>query len=166
MSTLWANIFKPRQDPEDSVLSVLKRIPVFEGLNKRDLQQIEKILHQREYRSDERVFLQGDPGLGMYVIAEGDVKIVTEPEQHCLTTLHVGDFFGELSLMDDAPRTATAVAKTPSRLLCLFRSDLLDLIDRNPKLGVKVLIQLSRTLGERLKKTNEHVCRLKNGTGD
>jgi CRP-like cAMP-binding protein len=161
MTSLWANIFKPRQDFQDTIWSVLKRIPVFDGLNPRDLLQIEKILHEREYRAEERIFLQGDPGLGMYIIIEGNVEIVSEPGHHLLTVLHEGEFFGELALLDESPRTATAVAQSPCRLLCLVQSDLYDLIDRNPKLGVKILVQLARTIGERLKKTNEYVYELK-----
>lgn len=165
MTSLWANIFKTRQDSQDSVTSVLKRIPVFDGLDARDLLQIEKILHEREYRPQERIFLQGDPGHGMYIIVEGDVEIVSEPGHHLLTVLHESEFFGELALLDESPRTATAVAQSPCRLLCLVQSDLYDLMDRNPKLGVKILVQLARTIGERLKKTNEYVYELKKGIG-
>lgn len=161
MTSLWANIFKPRQNSQDTILSVLRRIPVFDGLDARDLLQIEKILHERTYRAEERIFLQGDPGLGMYIIIEGTVEIISEPGHHILTVLHEGEFFGELALLDESPRTATSVAQSPSRLLCLVQSDLYDLIDRKPKLGVKILVQLARTIGERLKKTNEYVYELK-----
>ncbi|MBA4371616.1 MAG: cyclic nucleotide-binding domain-containing protein [Thermodesulfovibrio sp.] len=161
MTSLWANVFKSRQEAQDPVSALLKRIPVFDSLNARDLVRIEKILHEREYRPEERIFLQGDPGLGMYIIIEGNVEIVTEPGHHLLTVLHEGEFFGELALLDESPRTATAIAQSPCRLLCLVQSDLYDLIDRNPKLGVKILVQLARTIGERLKKTNEYVYELK-----
>jgi len=163
MTSLWANIFQPRQDSQDTISMVLKRIPVFDGLDARELLQIEKILHEREYRPEERIFLQGDPGLGMYIIIEGNIEIVSEPGHHILTVLHEGEFFGELALLDESPRTATAIAQSPCRLLCLVQSDLYDLIDRNPKLGVKILVQLARTIGERLKKTNEYVHELKKG---
>ena len=161
MNTLWANVFRPRQDKKDTILSILKRIPVFEKLTPKELPQIERILHERHYRSDEPIFHQGDPGLGMYIIVEGDVGIVSEPERHVLARLHDGEFFGELSLLDDSPRTATAIAETPCRVLCLLQSDLYDLIDRQPRLGARILIQLARTIGERLKRTNEHVYALK-----
>lgn len=165
MNTLWANIFRPRQDPEDTIQSVLKRIPVFDKLGKRELPHIERILHLRNYRPEERIFLQGDPGLGMYIIIEGDVEISSEPDRHLITKLRSGEFFGELSLLDDSPRTATAIALTSCRILCLLQSDLYDLIERKPALGVKILIQLARTIGERLKRTNEHLCELKQGQG-
>ncbi|TAN37507.1 MAG: cyclic nucleotide-binding domain-containing protein [Nitrospirae bacterium] len=161
MSNIWTNIFKPRQTEEDTILAVLMRIPIFEGLDSKELRQIENILHQREYAKQETIFFQGEPGLGMYIIIQGDVDIISEPEKHQLAELHEGDFFGELSLLDESPRTASAVAKDPSRLLCLFQSDLNDLITRNPGLGVKILVQLARTIGARLRKTNDHVTELK-----
>jgi CRP/FNR family cyclic AMP-dependent transcriptional regulator len=166
MSNLWTNIFKPRQNEEDTIMSILTRIPVFEGLNRKELAQIERILHQREYLKAEPIFFQGDPGLGMYIIVEGDVDIISEPHKHLLAELHSGEFLGELSLLDESPRTASAISKNASRLLCLFQSDLYDLMDRNPRLGVKILVRLARTLGARLKKTNEHVNELKNGGPD
>jgi CRP-like cAMP-binding protein len=92
---------------------------------------------------------------------EGCVEIVCEPERHTLAELSEGDFFGELALLDDSPRSATAVAQTPCRILCFFKPELLDLIERNPKLGSKILFKLAWTIGERLKKTNEQVRELK-----
>ncbi|MBI5101990.1 MAG: cyclic nucleotide-binding domain-containing protein [Nitrospirae bacterium] len=163
MSDLWINIFRHRTDEEDTIMKLMMKIPIFDGLNSRELAQIERILHQRDFVKDEVIFFQGDPGLGMYIIVNGDIDIISEPEKHVLAELHVGDFLGELSLLDESPRTATAVAKTPSRLLCLFQSDLYDLIDRNPRLGVKIMVQLARTIGARLKKTNEHVNEIKRG---
>jgi len=65
-----------------------------------------------------------------------------------------------LSLLGDAPRSASAVAKAPSTLLCFFKPELLDLIERNPKLGSKILFRLAWTIGERLKSTNEQVKEL------
>lgn len=166
MSNLWTNIFKPKHNEEDTIISILMRIPVFEGLSRRELAQIERILHQREYLKDEPLFFQGDPGLGMYIIVEGDVDIISEPNKHLLAELHAGEFLGELSLLDESPRTASAISKNASRLLCLFQSDLYDLMDRNPRLSVKILIQLARTIGARLKKTNEYVSQLKNGNSN
>lgn len=157
MNTFWANIFRNRQKEPEKVRNILKKLPVFEDLNNRDLNAIERILHQREYREDEAIFLQGDPGLGMYIVESGTVAIVCEPDKHVLAELHNGEFFGEIALLDESPRTATAIAKTECRMLCFFQPDLFDLIDRNPRLGVKVLFRLARTISERLRKTNEQL---------
>jgi CRP-like cAMP-binding protein len=65
-----------------------------------------------------------------------------------------GDFFGELALLDEEPRSAMAEAQEPSKLIGFFRTDLLTLMHRSPELGNKILINLSRVLGERLRQTN------------
>src|SRR6266540_2063775 len=157
MNSLWGNVFKGRRKEEKTICSILQRLPLFEGIGSRELAQIERVLHLREYRPDEVIFLQGDPGLGMYIIESGDVEILHEPLRNLLAELGPGEFFGELALLDESPRTATAVAKTPCRIFCLFQPDLFDLMNRHPRLGVKILSRLAVTIGERLKKTNEHL---------
>ncbi len=161
MNSFWGNIFKAKQKEEDNIRDILRKVPIFKDLNNRELNRLERILHRREYRQDEVIFHQGDPGLGMYVIESGSVGIMLVPAQTAIAELFDGEFFGELSLLDDSPRTASAIAKTPCKMLCLFQPDLFDLIDLDPRLGVKILLGLSRTIGERLKRTNEHVHILK-----
>ena len=161
MNTLWGNIFRVRHKEENTLLKILQKVPIFEGLNNRELSQIERILHTREYRPEETIFHQGDPGLGMYIIESGSVDILSDPGKDILAELRDGDFFGELALLDEAPRTATAVAKSRCKMLCFFQPDLFDLLERNPHLGVKVLFRLARIIGERLRRTNEQLHELK-----
>ncbi|MBM4146149.1 MAG: cyclic nucleotide-binding domain-containing protein [Nitrospira sp.] len=160
MNKLWENIFKTRQKKKDDINDILIKIPVFNDLNSRALTKIKRILHQREYKANEVIFNQGDVGLGMYIIESGSVEIVCNPERHILAQLHEGDFFGELALLDESPRSASAIAKTPCRMLCFFKPELLDLLDRDPKLGSKILFKLAWTIGERLKTTNQQVKEL------
>ena len=160
MINMWQNIFKFRQKHFDETDKILLNIPVFQNLNHSDLKAIKRILHQREYRTNEAIFNQGDVGLGMYIIRRGEVEIICNPGRHILAELQEGDFFGELALLDEAPRSATAVAKKPCALLCFFKPELLDIINRNPKLGGKILFRLAWTIGERLKSTNEKIREL------
>ena len=155
MNNLWGNIFKGRQ--KEGIADILKKIPVFEGLSSNDISHIERILHCREYQPDEVIFSQGTPGFGMYIIEDGSVTIVSEPSMKIMAELQSGDFFGELALLDDSPRSATAMAKTSCRMLCFFQSDMFDLISRKPQIGVKILLCLARTIGERLKRANEEI---------
>jgi CRP/FNR family cyclic AMP-dependent transcriptional regulator len=160
MSKLWENIFKIRKKQIDQIDEVLMKIPVFQGLDRGELRKIRLILHQREYKKNEVIFNEGDAGLGMYIIIVGSVEIVCEHEKHVLAELGEGDFFGELSLLDDSPRSASAITRAPCRILCFFKPELLDLIDRNPKLGSKILFKLAWTISERLKSTNEQLREL------
>lgn len=160
MSTIWKNIcFFPRRKT-DAIEDVLLRVPIFQGMNHLALRKIKGILYQREYGEGEAIFHQGDIGLGMYIILKGAVEIVSEPGGELLAELSDGEFFGELALLDESPRSATARAKRPCTMVCFFKPELLDLIDRDPKLGSRILFKLAWTIGERLKATNEVVREL------
>jgi CRP/FNR family transcriptional regulator, cyclic AMP receptor protein len=152
--------YRQKEGEEASSLAVLEGIPIFKDLNKRELSAIERILHRREYIADELVIRQGEPGMGMYIIESGKVVVLSEPAGVQLSELSDGDFFGEVSLLDETPRSATVVAKCPTRILGFFQSDLFSLIERNPRLGVKIVIRLTQFLGERLKRANQQVLEL------
>jgi CRP/FNR family cyclic AMP-dependent transcriptional regulator len=154
MNNLWANIFKEKKTQGNSAQDILMKVPLFENLSRREINRTEQLLHRREYQQNEVIFSQGDPGLGMYIILGGTVEIVSEPSREVLARLEEGDFFGELALLDESPRSATAIAVTPCRMLCFFHPDLLDLIRRDPGLGVKILFRLAGVIGERLRKTD------------
>lgn len=159
MDSLWGNIF--RRTDEESVYDLLRNIPLFDGLSRKELSAVESILHRREYDPDEVLFHQGNPGVGMYVIREGTIDIRYEPTGDILAELTDGDFFGELALLNETPRSATAIARTDSVLYGLFRPDLLDLVERDSSLGVQILLRMGQVLSERLIQTNEQVQQLR-----
>ncbi|MBF0506576.1 MAG: cyclic nucleotide-binding domain-containing protein [Nitrospirae bacterium] len=162
MDSIWGNIFKPfKKEDDDEIRTILKKIPVFKDLDNRELARVERILHRRTYHPSEIIFSQGDPGFGMYIIESGIVSIVLMPSEHRLAELSEGEFFGELTLLDESPRTASAISRTACKMLCFFQPDLFDLINRDPRLGVKIMFGLARTIGARLKYTNECINALK-----
>jgi CRP-like cAMP-binding protein len=143
-----------------AIREILKKTPMFMELSDREISAIERILHRREYAAGEAIIRQGEPGLGMYIIEDGRASVLSEPANVELSELKEGDFFGEASLLDESPRSATVVAKTSSRVLAFFQSDLFSLIESDPRLGVKVVIRLARHIGDRLKKANQQVLAL------
>lgn len=155
MDSFWGNIFRKRD--EESVYTLLRDIPLFDGLSRGELSAIKSILHRREYDPGEVLFHQGNPGVGMYIIREGTIEIVYEPTDDTLAELSDGDFFGELALLNENPRSATAVARTGAVLYGLFRPDLLGLVEREPSLGVQILLRMSQVISERLIHANEQV---------
>lgn len=157
IDSFWGNIFRGPDKGSESIRKTLKKIPIFEGLTKKELAAVERILHRREYKSGEIIFYQGEPAAGMYIIEQGKVKVYLEATQQVLVELHDGDFFGELGLLDDSPRSATVIATIDSTMLGLFKTDLLELISHSPRLGVKIILQLSTVLGRRLRKSNDQV---------
>ncbi len=153
---LWKNIFKKETAP-DEIITTLRQVPLFEGMTNSELNAFSAILHRRRFRQKETVFRTGDPGAGMYILERGSVAIYTRNVEHKreeLARLGPGEFFGELALVDESPRSATAVALERSYLLGLLSPDLRGLIDRQPRLGNKFLFQLASLIGQRLKHTN------------
>jgi CRP-like cAMP-binding protein len=160
MDSVWSFIFKSSEQQKEKTLTVLRQLPIFRELSKRELLNLERILHRRTYDTGEDIFTQGVPGAGMYIILNGEVKITMEPGSKEIALLKEGEFFGELALLDESPRSATARAKTPCTVLGFFQSDLFSLMERNPSLGGKILLMLARILGERLKCSNDQVYAL------
>ena len=158
VDTVWSNIFNPRRQ-DNGILGILRGIPIFEGLSHRHLVAIERILHRREYAADEVIFHQDDAGVGMYIIETGTVSIHASGQQ--LAELHDGEFFGEIGLLTEFPRSATAQAVTSSKLLFLSQTDLFGLLERQPKCGTKVVVQVAEIIGRRLMATNEVLHKLR-----
>ena len=153
----WSNIFRRRDKEATDVFDILKKIPIFQDLGRREFNKIESILHRRNWKADEAIINEGDPGLGMYIIVAGEVRITQVGEdgvQQQLATLTGGDFFGEQALLDESPRTASAYANEPCRIIGFFRPDLLELIESNPRLGLKIVMRLSQMISVRLRHTN------------
>jgi CRP/FNR family cyclic AMP-dependent transcriptional regulator len=147
----WSNIFRKHKVVEESIFSVLKRLPIFQDLNYKELKAIERILHRREYCSDEIIFREYEPGVGMYIIETGKVNITLGKENRLLVLLSNGDFFGEMALILEGERTASAIATEPTKLLGFFQPDLFNLLETNPKTGNKILQRLAQMIAERLR---------------
>ena len=167
---LWENVFR-KAEREQDVLTILGQNILFRNLTRKELKFIEKIVHIRQYRGGEVIFRQNESGVGMYIIAKGSVEIsVTDdlsPAQSkgrevIVTRLEAGDFFGELSLVEEGgKRSATAYAAQDSVLIGFFKPDLLEILERSPATGVKVVFRLAEVLGRRLKETTEKITALK-----
>jgi CRP-like cAMP-binding protein len=157
---LWRNVFKKESGQRESIFSTLRKVPLFKGMSKSELNEFDRIIHRRKYKEQETIFYEGEPGVGMYIVQEGSIGIyknTSASEKEELARLSAGEFFGELALLDETPRSANAVALEDAKILGLFLPDLLDLIDRKPRLGNKFLFHLAMLIGERLKHTNDEL---------
>jgi CRP-like cAMP-binding protein len=163
-SAVWKNLFSGKSIQDGSTEAVLSRVPAFADLSTRELRGVAAIVHKREYKAGEPVFYQGDPGLGMYIIREGEVSIrISEGdgEDKELAVLADGDFFGELALLDESPRSATAICKTDCSLIGFFRTDLFEMIEQKTDLGLKIVLRLAEILAVRLRKTDKELSKLR-----
>ncbi|MEN3038669.1 MAG: cyclic nucleotide-binding domain-containing protein [Candidatus Kryptonium sp.] len=160
----WTNIFKGKKKKDQGVEDILKEVPAFSHLEPKEISLLASIVHKREYKKGEFIFYQGDPGLGMYIIQEGEVLIqYTDPDgnKKDLAILSDGDFFGEIALIDESPRSASAICRTDSHIIGFFRPDLFEIIEKHPKLGIKIVLKLAEIIAERLRRTNQEVAQLK-----
>ena len=98
-------------------VEVLARCPLFAHGSRPMLEQLASTLRRRRFRRGEVIMHQGDPGDSLHIVAAGAVKILlpsTEGEEAIIATLRPGDYFGELALLDGAPRSATALTASPA----------------------------------------------------
>ena len=156
---IWGNIFRLGQKKE-SLSEVLHTVPLFSDLTKKELRVLETLVHVRNYQPSEAVFTESEPGAGMYVIRNGHVDIVLRHESGhplLLAELETGDFFGEMALLGDTARSATAVSRERSELIGFFHSDLQEIINLHPSMGAKISFGLARTLADRLRYTNSQL---------
>ena len=132
---------------------LLRSIPLFEGLAQEDLDLLASTLVERPFSSGQMIFHQGDAGTEMYIVASGHVNIHLPGESSrrvSLKDITVGEYFGELALFDDKPRSASALATTEATLLELSRETLSTYLERRPRAAMAIL----RTMAERLRETN------------
>ena len=143
-------------DREKPLFPKLRAVPLFQDLNRRELQEVVQLLEIRKYEQGDLVFEQGAPGTGVYVVLAGRVEVTQadDGEKLLLSEAESGSFFGETALLDDTPRTASAVTTEDTELALFPRDALLMLAEQRPHLGVKIAIQLSQMIAERLRRTN------------
>ena len=129
-------------------LKVLENVPLFAGLTRRQLGKLLVKFFEKEYRTGETIFTEGEPGKALFIVLTGRVLIcrALHEGEEILATLAPGAYFGELALIDDQPRFASARASEPSLLLILYRSDFEDLMEGQRTLAIKVMGNLLKTL--------------------
>jgi CRP-like cAMP-binding protein len=138
----------PRATPTPAELG-LARVVLFSELPDADVSALAGRLRRRRYARGATVFLRGDPGGSLYIVAAGAIRILlTSPEgkEMTLALRGPGDFFGELALLDGEPRSADAIAQEPSELLLLQSEDFLSIVHDRPSVAVALLSVLSRRL--------------------
>ena len=148
-------------DPTFSKKKVfIKSLALFRDLGDRDLGHILQTLHARTYQEGEILFLEGDIGRALFILESGRVELTKLDGQgrpQRLIVLGPGDFFGEMALLEQLPRSASAVALERSVLHLLYRSKLDNLLHFYPTIGVSILLHLSKLLSARLRRTSQSV---------
>ena len=118
-------------------VELLERVPLFAGCSKRELQTVAGALKEVHHREGRVIAREGETGIGFFVIAEGTAAVTVGGRPRA--KLGPGDFFGEISLLDHGPRTATVTAATPIRLLGLTAWAFKGLVQQHPRIALNML---------------------------
>ena len=164
-SSFWANLFKTPTEKSE-LEEVLLSMPPFKYLSNKKIKLLMKVIHNRIYTANEYIFFQGDPGIGLYLIIRGEILITEEidGERFDLAMLTRGDFFGELALLDEEKRSASAIALKDSQLAVIFKPDLDEFVETHSKVGIQILRGISQIIATRLRNLNQDYFTLYNKT--
>jgi CRP-like cAMP-binding protein len=133
---------------------VIRRAPLFTALDDASAATLRESMTQVKVSKGQTLFKEGDAGDRLFVVVEGKLKLGTssgDGRENLLSILGPGDMFGELSLFDPGPRTATATAVTDARVLALANDQVIGWVTAHPQ----VSLQLFKRLARRLRRTNE-----------
>jgi CRP/FNR family transcriptional regulator, cyclic AMP receptor protein len=134
----------------DQKLDMLATVPLFSGCSKKELRTIATLADEIDLRQGKVLTRQGSPGREFFVLLEGTVEVVRDGKR--ISTLQGGDFFGELALISNIPRTATVTATSPIRALVVVGRDFRRLLEEDAGIAVKVL----GTMAERMPPADTH----------
>jgi CRP/FNR family cyclic AMP-dependent transcriptional regulator len=139
------------------VLDILKSMEIFADLEYQPLYELSQLFVEKIYNEGETIFEEDSIGTTMMVITSGKVRISQRPDpqtEEALIMLKKGDVFGEMALLEEMPRSATAIAHTNVIILEIRREDFLNFVEVHPKYGIKILLRLSKILSSRLRETD------------
>lgn len=138
---------------------LLRTVPIFSDLSPPALDKLTQLLARRRYPKDGVVFFENEAGDSLFMVAEGRIKVTIlgdDGREIILSVLGPGEFFGEMALLDNEPRSATTIAAEDSELLCLSRADFEGVLAQNPD----IMITLIRVLTGRLRHANHQISTL------
>jgi CRP/FNR family transcriptional regulator, cyclic AMP receptor protein len=123
-------------------VDLLKRVPIFEGLDNRDLERIAGSMKQRTFRAGDTVTTEGQGGVGFFVIEDGEAKVTIHGDER--RRLGPGDYFGEVALLTDSPRTATITAESELRCYGMTSWDFKPLVENHGSIAWKLLQSMAK----------------------
>jgi len=160
----WQPIKMGKDKRDTDVRRTLAAMPLFVNLPRRYWRELASLFHFRTFEDQEIIFRYGTPGLGMYIIIEGSVLILARKDDSYveIAKLGPGDFFGEMSLIEEVERGATAMASGKTRVVGIFRPQMQNLMHRRPRLGLLLTERLARIIANRLRESNRKLSDCRN----
>ena len=144
---LYRRAFRPKLDVRtQEITQILREVPIFSEFSRGTLRSFAESLHIRDYKRDEYIYRERDPGLGMYIIQQGRVRLLSEDEEgnlHESQQLGDAEVFGHLAILGDFRRFETAQAVTETSVFGFFRPELKVMIKRDPRTASALLSTLA-----------------------
>lgn len=143
----------PPLEPE-----VLKQQPLFASLTHSELESLGSLLFEKTYTEGSTLFVEGMSGEILYLVRRGSVDILKKTpngEEKTLARLKPGEFLGEMSLVENQPRSATAKVAEESALLVMTKKSFQSMLEKYPAMSVKILLEFLKTANQRLRLANE-----------
>lgn len=135
----------------------LKENEIFRPLNDHEIALVSKFVDEKNYPAGSALFYENMKGEAMYIVISGQVrlsKMLSEGEEKTLTTMGAGDYFGENALLEEGPRTVTAIVSQDSTLLIIKRSAFNKLLEEEPKAAVKIIMGMYQVLSGRIRQAS------------
>jgi CRP-like cAMP-binding protein len=133
-------------------MDALRKIPLFRHLTYKEQTAVLAIAATRTYPSTREIVVEGQPGEDLFIVVRG--KVAIEKNGVEIAELKAGGHFGEMGLIDNAPRSATVRAVEPTRVMIITRAELMNLMRKEPVLAVKLLWSFVQVISDRLRATN------------
>ena len=133
----------------EEMVSFLANVPLFQGLNNRQLKQIASRFVPRTYEPDQAIVSQGKSGFGMFMIVSGHAEVVLELSDGSKSVVNEfgpTDFFGEVSMLDGGPRTASVIASEKTECLVLGRVEFISLLHSDAEMATDIAAALAKRL--------------------
>ncbi len=141
------------KNTEHAKLQMLRSVPLFEGLKRKELAELMTASKEKSYPEGRVIVQEGTEGVGFHLLLEGEATVTMGGKRKAV--LGAGDYFGEISVIDGGPRTATVTASTPIRLLSITSWAFMPMATKNPLVARKVML----TLCERLRAARHDALR-------
>ncbi len=142
---------------EQVAYEVLKSIKLFDGMTDEELDIISKRVFEKPYKKGSTLFVEGMAGEVLYIVVDGGVDIIkkTKEGDAVIAEIKPGEIAGEMSLIDSAPRTASGKTNSDSRLVVITRKSFNEILDSDPKIAAKILMELLKIINKRLRITDK-----------
>lgn len=142
-------------DPVD--YEKLKEIQLFKNFDDKELEIVSRKIFEKQYKKDSTLFVEGMPGEILYIVIEGGVDIFkkTPKGEIKVTSIGPGEIVGEMSLIDDEPRSASGRTNTDSKLIVITKKSFNEILESDPRIAAKICMSLLKIISKRLRLTDK-----------